>query len=163
DEALRIRKEEQLPVYERLGDVRERAVTMGKIADILSARGDLDEALRIRKEEQLPVYERLGDVRERAVTMGKIADILSTRGEFDEAIRIRKMEEHPTYENLGDLVNLTMGRRELAVTLLQRGAPGDREEAKRLLLSALDDARRLKIPEAKRIGRILRSIEEEGQ
>ena len=37
DEALRIRREEELPVYERLGDVRERAVTMGKIADILQA------------------------------------------------------------------------------------------------------------------------------
>ena len=35
DEALRIRQEEQLPVYERLGDVRSKAVTQGKIADIL--------------------------------------------------------------------------------------------------------------------------------
>jgi hypothetical protein len=52
DEALRIRREEQLPVYERLGDVRSRAVTMGKVADILAARGELDEALRIRREEE---------------------------------------------------------------------------------------------------------------
>ena len=66
DEALKIRTDEELPVYERLGDVRERAVTMGQIADILQARGQLDEALKIRNEEQLPVYERLGDVRERA-------------------------------------------------------------------------------------------------
>ena len=36
DEALRIRREEELPVYERLGDVRSRAVTMGQIADILA-------------------------------------------------------------------------------------------------------------------------------
>jgi phosphopentomutase len=84
DEALRIRKEEELPVYERLGDVRSRAVTMGMIADILQARGQLDDALRIRKEEELPVYERLGDVRSRAVTMGKIADILEARGQLDE-------------------------------------------------------------------------------
>ncbi|HEX8825859.1 MAG TPA: metallophosphoesterase, partial [Archangium sp.] len=47
DEALRIRREEQLPVFERLGDVRSRAVTIGKVADILQARGELDEALRI--------------------------------------------------------------------------------------------------------------------
>ncbi|MBI5094924.1 MAG: metallophosphoesterase, partial [Candidatus Hydrogenedentes bacterium] len=32
DEALRIREEEELPVYEKLGDVRSRAVTMGQIA-----------------------------------------------------------------------------------------------------------------------------------
>jgi len=36
------------------------AVTLGKIADVLADRGELDEALRIRGEEQLPVYERLG-------------------------------------------------------------------------------------------------------
>ncbi|MDS4026097.1 MAG: hypothetical protein RKO25_03765, partial [Candidatus Contendobacter sp.] len=58
DEALRIRREEELPVYERLGDVRLRAVTLGYIADVLQARGELDEALRIRREEELPVYER---------------------------------------------------------------------------------------------------------
>ena len=80
DEALRIRTEEELPVYERLGDVRSRAITEGRIADILEARGELDEALRIRVEEELPVYERLGDVRSRAIAQGKIADILQTRG-----------------------------------------------------------------------------------
>ncbi|MFD2233224.1 CHAT domain-containing protein, partial [Phaeospirillum tilakii] len=47
------------------GDVRSRAVTMGKIADILQARGELDAALKIRQEEELPVYDRLGDVRSR--------------------------------------------------------------------------------------------------
>ena len=78
DEALRICREEQLPVFERLSDVRLRAVAMGQIADILYRRGDFDAALRIRREEQLPVYERLGDVRERAVAMGQIADILSS-------------------------------------------------------------------------------------
>ena len=36
--------------------------TLGKIADVLAARGELDEALRIRREELLPVFERLGDV-----------------------------------------------------------------------------------------------------
>ena len=62
-----------MPVYERLGDVRSRAVTMGKIADILQARGDLDEALRIRREEELPVYERLGDVRSLLVARANTA------------------------------------------------------------------------------------------
>src|SRR6516165_3539531 len=62
--ALRIRREECLPVYERLGDVRSKAVTMGQIADVLQARGQHDEALRIRRDECLPVYERLGLMRE---------------------------------------------------------------------------------------------------
>ena len=85
DEALRIRREEELPVYERLGDVRARAVTMGKIADILQARGALDEALRIRREEELPVFVRLGDVRARAVTLYKIAKALFEAGGLDDA------------------------------------------------------------------------------
>jgi phosphopentomutase len=65
-----------------LGDVRAKAITMGKIADVLQARGQLDEALRIYQEELLPVFERLGDVRAKAITMGKIADVLQARGQL---------------------------------------------------------------------------------
>jgi phosphopentomutase len=64
--------------------VRVKAITMGKIADVLQARGQRDEALRIRQEEQQPVYERLGDVRAKAITMGKIADVLQARGQQDQ-------------------------------------------------------------------------------
>ena len=76
DQAVKIRREDELPVYERLGDVRERAVNMGKIADILQARGDLDQALKIHREDELPVFERLGDVHSRAATLYKIVDVL---------------------------------------------------------------------------------------
>jgi tetratricopeptide (TPR) repeat protein/CHAT domain-containing protein len=125
DEALRIRREEELPVYERLGDVRSRAITMGQIADILESRGDLDEALRIRREEELPVYERLGDVRSRAVTLGKIADILYRRGDLDEALRIRREEQLPVFERLGDVREraVTMGK--IADILYSRGDPDE--------------------------------------
>jgi phosphopentomutase len=64
--------------------VRAKAITMGKIADVLQARGQLDEALRIHQEELLPVYERLGDVHAKAITMGRIADILQARGQEDQ-------------------------------------------------------------------------------
>ena len=110
NEALRIRREEELPVYERLSEMRSRAVTMGKIANILATRGQTDEALRLLRHELLPAFERLGDMRERAVTMGKIADILTARGQTDEALRIRHEEELPVYERLGDV-------RERAVTM----------------------------------------------
>ena len=76
-------------LFDEARDEYSRAVTMGKIADILGQRGETDEALRIRREEELPVFERLGDVRSRAVTMGQIADILEQRGETDEALRIQ--------------------------------------------------------------------------
>jgi hypothetical protein len=48
-------------IAERLGDVRSKAVTQGKIADILQARGQLDEALRLH-EARLPVALRLQDI-----------------------------------------------------------------------------------------------------
>ncbi|MGF1640345.1 MAG: hypothetical protein ACFCUO_05300, partial [Rhodospirillales bacterium] len=125
--------------------------TLGKIADVLQARGELDEALRIRREEELPVYERLGDVRERAVTLGRIADVLQARGELDEALRIREQEELPVYERLGDVRELLVARSKLATTLLRRDAEANRQEAGRLLALALAEARRLRLPEAGRI------------
>ena len=130
DEALRIHREEELPVYERLGDIGKRAATMGKIAYILKSRGKLDEALRILREELLPTFERLGDVRSRAVTMGKIADILESRGELDEALRIRREEELPVYERIGDIWNraITMGK---FTDILQ--SRGELDEALRML------------------------------
>lgn len=112
DEALRIRRDEALPIYEKLDEVRLRALTLGSIADIEQARGQLDEALRIRRSEELPVYERLGDWRERAVAMGKIADIYKARGDLDEALRIRQQEVLPVYQKVGDLRScaVTMGK-----------------------------------------------------
>ena len=121
DEALRIRTEDELPVYERLGDVRSRAITQGQIADILQARGQLDEALRIRTEEQLPVYERFGDVRSRAITQGQIADILQARGQLDEALRIRTEDELPVYERLGDVRSRAITQGQIADILQARG------------------------------------------
>ena len=154
DEALRIRREEELPVYEKLGDVRSRAVTMGKIADVLAARGDVDEALRIRREEQLPVYEKLGDVRSRAVTMGQIADVLAARGDLDEALRIRREEQLPVYEKLGNIRDRLVCWAKISINLLSRDADGDRAEADQMLKNALEDAIRLQIPEAETIRQI---------
>jgi tetratricopeptide (TPR) repeat protein len=121
DEALRIRREEELPVYTWLGDVRSIAITQGQIADILGQRGELDEALRIRREEQLPVLTRLGDVRSIAVTQGKIADILYQRGEFDEALRIHREEQLPVFTRLGDVREIAVTQGRIAYILAQKG------------------------------------------
>ncbi|MFA7241945.1 MAG: hypothetical protein WC091_17670 [Sulfuricellaceae bacterium] len=121
DEALRILKQELLPLCEKLGNVCATAVTHGKIADILEARGELDEALRIREQEELPVYEKLGDVRLVAVVRGQIADILEARGELDVALRIRELEELPVYEKLGDVRSAAVTRSLIADILQARG------------------------------------------
>lgn len=121
ENSLKIRREEELSVYERIGDVRSMAMTMGHIADILQVRGDFDGALKIRQEEELPVFERLGDFRSRAVTMGKIADVLQVRGEWDEALRIRREEQLPVYEDLGDARARAVTMSKIADVLQARG------------------------------------------
>jgi tetratricopeptide (TPR) repeat protein len=121
DEALRIRTQEQMPVYEQLGEVREIAITKGQIADILQARGQLDEALRIRTQEQMPVYEQLGEVRSIAITKGQIADILQARGQLDEALRIRTQEQMPVYEQLGEVREIAITKGKIAAILQARG------------------------------------------
>ena len=130
DEALRIWREEELPVYERLGDEKSRAVTMGKIADILQERGETEEALRTWREEVVPVLEQLGDLRNRAVAMSKIADILQQRGETDEALRALREEAIPVLEQLSDLRSRAIAMSKIADILQQRG---ETDEALRIL------------------------------
>ncbi|HEU5159996.1 MAG TPA: CHAT domain-containing protein [Streptosporangiaceae bacterium] len=119
DEALRIHREVQLPVYERLGDARETAVTWGKVADIAYQRGEYDEALRIRREVQLPVFERLGDARSAAVAWGRIADIAYDRGDYDEAaeLQLKRLEIN---KELGDLDGIAGASWDLARIDLSR-------------------------------------------
>jgi len=50
----------ELPGDRLRGDVRSRAVTLGKIADILPARGELDEALRNRRDRESASARRNG-------------------------------------------------------------------------------------------------------
>ena len=90
DEATRIRRKEQLPVYESLGDVRAKAVTMGKIADVLQQRGELDEAAHASIATNLiPIFERLGDVREKIICRAKIGRDLIQRGEVGDRAEAR--------------------------------------------------------------------------
>ncbi|MEU0650145.1 CHAT domain-containing protein [Streptomyces umbrinus] len=119
EEALRIRREVTLPVFERIGDTRSVAVTWGKIADIYEQRGEVEEALRIRREVTLPVFERIGDTREVAVTWGKIADIYEQRGEVDEALELQ-LKRLGVNEQLGDMDGIAAANWNLAQIDLSR-------------------------------------------
>ena len=99
--ALQVLHADVLPIFERLGDLRSKALTMGMIADILQARGQLDEALRIRQDEELPVYERLGDLREKAVALLKVADLQAVKGQRSQALRLLTEHVLPVFEQLG--------------------------------------------------------------
>ena len=152
DEALRIREQEQLPVYRRLGDVREIAVCQRKIADILEARGQLDEALRILQQDSLPALEQLGSVRDVAVIRGRIADILYARGQLDEALRIREQEQLPVYRRLGDVREIAVTQGKIADILHARGQLDEalriREQEELPTLERLGDVRALLVARA---------------
>jgi hypothetical protein len=59
DEALRIRREEELPFFERLGDVRSLLVCRWWIATILNKRGRPED----RAEIERLLRQALGDAR----------------------------------------------------------------------------------------------------
>jgi hypothetical protein len=77
---------------------------------------------------------------------------------LDEALRIRQEEQLPVYERLGARRDVLAARANIALTLLRRNAPGDRDEALHLLRLALADARAMRIPEAEQIEAILQQI-----
>jgi len=142
DEALQIRREIELPAYERVGDTRSAAITWSKIADIAYHRGDYDEALRIRREVQLPAFERLGDTRSAAITWSKIADIAYQRGDYDEALQIRREIELPVFERLGETRSAAVIWGRIADIAYQRG---DYDEALRI-------RREIELPAYERLG-----------
>jgi hypothetical protein len=77
DEALRIRTEEELPVYERLGDVRSVLVCRAKIAITLLTRKRADE--RAQANELLCLA--LADAKRlRLAEAQQITDILQRMG-----------------------------------------------------------------------------------
>jgi hypothetical protein len=110
DGALRVRRERELPLYERLGDTQARAVTLGKIAELLEAVGAGDEASRIRHEEQVPVRERAGDADARRATELDIARRIQMHFLPKElpslpGVQIA-VESRPAQVNAGDFVDI---------------------------------------------------------
>jgi tetratricopeptide (TPR) repeat protein len=81
DGALRIRREIELPVYERLGDTRETALAWGRIAH---QRGDYDEAAELH-EKRLAVHRRLGDLDGVAAASWDLASIDLARKDYRAA------------------------------------------------------------------------------
>ncbi|WP_442776270.1 tetratricopeptide repeat protein [Sphaerotilus montanus] len=129
--ALKIRIEEQLPLYKKLGNLRLQVVVLSRIADIFRIRGNLEEALRICQEDILPVYAILGDERGRALTLDLIADILQAQGKFSDSLNIRIGETLPVYRRLGDLRTSAVVMGKVADVLYECG---DIEESMRIRL-----------------------------
>jgi serine/threonine protein kinase/tetratricopeptide (TPR) repeat protein len=148
DEAMRVWKEQALPIQEKLGETRECAITLCKIAKLLRLQERFEEALRILRDEVLPALEAVEDIRTRAVAMGIVADILHDQGDLDSALRIRQTEELPIYEMVGEPRSTAVTIGKIATILHLRG---EHEKALQILqkqipaLEALGDARELAV------------------
>ncbi|NJM13296.1 MAG: hypothetical protein HC889_16755 [Synechococcaceae cyanobacterium SM1_2_3] len=85
--------------------------------------------------------------------------MLQARGDLDEALRIYREEELPVYERLGAVRDLLVCRANIGINYLARGSAGDRQIALQFLNLALQDAQRLKIPEALHIADLIQRVE----
>lgn len=112
--------QQALEYFEKLDDVRNLAITLGRFADIRSLQGHFDEALHIMAAEELPIYKQIGDEYSRAITFGKIADILEIRGKLDDALCLIK-ESLAIYERLGDVRSRAIAFGKMADILETRG------------------------------------------
>lgn len=124
-DALRILREEVVPVYTNTGNIRLRAIALARISSILTTQGELDEALRIRQEELLPVFQSLKDFHSIAITFEGIANIHEHRGRMNEAFDIRTNSCLPIYEKMGDKLGTAMTMAAIAAIFQRRGQLGE--------------------------------------
>ncbi|MCP4592409.1 MAG: hypothetical protein GY842_16880 [bacterium] len=137
DQALELHQE-RLAVFDDLGDRRSRAVTLGDIARILVAKGEVDQAL-VFQQERLCVNESLGDLDGIAAALWDIAQIDLQRQDLQSA-EPRLSESYSIFLKLGRLegiciVGLYLGQ------LLCRG--GQTEEGRTILTRSRDGFRHL--------------------
>jgi tetratricopeptide (TPR) repeat protein len=138
DEALRIRREVQLPAYERLGDTREAALTWGRIADIAYRRGDYDGAAELQRK-RLEVNRQLGNLDGIAAAQWDLARIDLTRKDYEAALP-RLLESFPILGRLQRPDGIAMVGSTLGQLLI---AAGQADQARQVLGDSLAAAAKL--------------------
>lgn len=121
EEALRMLREEALPVARALDDKSLASAILAKIARILAKRGKLDESLKVFREEALPLVEGSGDPRALAYIQSGLAVTLTSKGDLEEAERILRQDVVPIHEKLGDLRERAAALSRLANILVSKG------------------------------------------
>ncbi len=108
-----------LSAFESLGDKDSRAVVLGDIARILTAKGDVDNALSLHKEAR-DIFEAFGNQRSRAVTLGDIARILTAKGDVDAALALHT-EARDIFEASGNQRSRAVALGDIARILSAKG------------------------------------------
>ncbi len=86
DEAIRIQREECIPVFKEMGDPESAIRTEARIAHHLASAGRLDEAIRILRDDVIPSWVQKGEERSLALTYENLAEYLNRRGDHEEAL-----------------------------------------------------------------------------
>lgn len=135
-----------------------------ELGDQLRILGEIEEAMCLYRQALGLSESRLNAaesdrssqaLRDRSMAWGRIAVIFETQGDLDEALRIWREEEIPTYEKLGSAADLVTAHTIVSEALLDRGSPGDAEEARRRLATALPLAEKMKLPRVNKIRALL--------
>lgn len=121
DGALAHWREVELPLHERMTNVKGAAGVQGQIADVLTLRGEWTQALKIRQEIELPLYESLGDMRSAAVVRTEVADLLASQGHLTEALDLLRKDALPVLQQLGAVFEQRSAQRKMAFILFQQG------------------------------------------
>jgi len=125
-------------IFEALGDRRERAVSLGGIARMMTAKGEVDAALELHNE-RLKTHEALGDRRSRAVTLGDIARIRRAKGEVDAALALHR-ERLEVFRQLGDQDGVANATYDIGQMQLFRAVEKSDAEAFRSAVEALTES-----------------------
>ena len=132
-------------VFRRLG---ERQWSFG-VDPRLSAADQRDRVLELRSRlARSEGTDSEAIERSRLRWWDELAELLAFRGDLDEALRIRTEEQLPVFERLGAMRDLAIARTNTAILEIARDHPGDRLRARQHLVVALEEARKLGIPEA---------------
>ncbi|WP_146155271.1 hypothetical protein [Enhygromyxa salina] len=83
-EALRICKDEQLPLLEEVGDPLEIAQAKGQLALILGAQGHIEDAIELFRHECLPILEHRDDRLSLVFARANLAGLLKRRDSPDQ-------------------------------------------------------------------------------
>jgi Tfp pilus assembly protein PilF len=93
--------EQSLELYERIGDVGGKAVTLNNMAQVIAQQGGIQRAMALW-QQSLEIKERIGDVGGKATTLNNMAQVIAQQGDIQEAMALWQ-QCLETYERIGDV------------------------------------------------------------
>ncbi|MBE9102485.1 tetratricopeptide repeat protein [Vacuolonema iberomarrocanum] len=93
--------QQSLDFYERIDDVRGKAITLSQMAGVIAQQGEVDRSLSLW-QQSLDILERIGDVRGKAATLNNMAGIIAQQGEVDRALSLWQ-QSLDILERIGDV------------------------------------------------------------